>query len=426
MARSLPARRQTVLSVFTIGLLGCNIKTAQGADVVVGGADGWEDGIKYNPLQAQVGDVLVFNYRSGAHNVIQIPTLSCSALSSSSANTLAARQAPTPVRIPVNQTGVFNYACSVGDHCDAGQLIQITVSGGSVISSPTAPAPAPAAAATEAAVPTPATGTSPGGGTTTPAAVAGGAGAATAAGAATSPPAASGTGSGAAASTSQSSQQSYYRKYSYLKHIHAWLMGTAFIFVMPLAIIIARGYRSSGKVWLHLHWILQAIATILVVSGVVLGHYFNIATNLQKAHRVVGIIAVALLGLQVLVAAALRPAATKWIRKVWNVGHWNLGKIVLAMGIVNFYIGIHLVADDLEATATHIYIAAAVILGFFLLLAVLKDAYDHITKPQPSLANIPSRDGPAYARQNGTEDGFTKPHADADLMNSQAGLNQAI
>ena len=96
------------------------------------------------------------------------------------------------------------------------------------------------------------------------------------------------------------------------------------------------------------------------------------------------------------------------------------------MGIVNFFIGIHLVFDDLGATGTHIYIAAAVILGFFLLVAVLKDAYDHITKPQPSLANIPSRDGGSYARHNGTEDGFTKPHADADLMTSQAALNQAI
>lgn len=72
----------------------------------------------------------VFNYRSGAHNVIQIPTLSCSAFSSNDAVTLAARQAPTPVRVPVNQSGVFNYACSVGDHCSEGQLIQVTVSGG--------------------------------------------------------------------------------------------------------------------------------------------------------------------------------------------------------------------------------------------------------------------------------------------------------
>ena len=49
----------------------------------------------------------------------------------------------------------------------------------------------------------------------------------------------------------------------------------------------------------HLHWILQAIAAILVISGVVLGHYFAVVTDLQKAHRVIGIVAVSLLGVQV-------------------------------------------------------------------------------------------------------------------------------
>ena len=105
----------------------------------------------------------------------------------------------------------------------------------------------------------------------------------------------------------------------------------------------------------------------------------------------------------------------------------NLGKVVLAMGIVNFFIGIHLYYDgELASTGTHIYIAAAVILGTFLLLAVLKDAYDHITKPQPSLANISSRDGVAYVRPNGMETGLTKPHADADLMTSQKGQTHVI
>ena len=77
--------------------------------------------------------VQVFNYRSGAHDVIQTPTLSCSALGSNDAKTLAARQAPTPVRVPVDQARIFNYACSVGDHCDSGQLVQITVSGDALL-----------------------------------------------------------------------------------------------------------------------------------------------------------------------------------------------------------------------------------------------------------------------------------------------------
>lgn len=104
----------------------------------------------------------------------------------------------------------------------------------------------------------------------------------------------------------------------------------------------------------------------------------------------------------------------------------NLGKIVLAIGIVNFYIGVDIYYDGDQTTkGVHIYIAAAVILGFFLLLAVLKDAYDHITNPQPALADVAGKDGVAYAMPNGTQNGSMKPHSDEDLMSSRAGLTQA-
>ncbi len=71
----------------------------------------------------------VFSYRSGAHNVIEIPSLSCGALSSNGAKTLASQSAPTPVRVPLTQPGVRYFACSVSDHCDEGQLIQVTTLG---------------------------------------------------------------------------------------------------------------------------------------------------------------------------------------------------------------------------------------------------------------------------------------------------------
>ena len=59
MARSSGAGLLAVPIVLALSRFGCYIQSAEGADVVVGGADGWVDGIKYNPLQAQVGDVLV-------------------------------------------------------------------------------------------------------------------------------------------------------------------------------------------------------------------------------------------------------------------------------------------------------------------------------------------------------------------------------
>ena len=50
---------------------------------------------------------------------------------------------------------------------------------------------------------------------------------------------------------------------------------------------------------LHLHWALQTVAVVLVISGVVLGHYFEVEGNLPGAHRIIGIIAACLLGFQV-------------------------------------------------------------------------------------------------------------------------------
>ena len=71
----------------------------------------------------------MFNYRSGAHNVIEIPADNCDALSSNAAKTLASQSAPTPVRVPRTQPGVQVFACSVSDHCDEGQHVQVTTLG---------------------------------------------------------------------------------------------------------------------------------------------------------------------------------------------------------------------------------------------------------------------------------------------------------
>ncbi len=54
----------------------------------------------------------------------------------------------------------------------------------------------------------------------------------------------------AAAGTAASGSAAYYRNHAYLKHIHGWLLGTAFIFLMPLAILISRGWKSQRhSIW---------------------------------------------------------------------------------------------------------------------------------------------------------------------------------
>ncbi|KAK9822961.1 hypothetical protein WJX74_009235 [Apatococcus lobatus] len=104
------------------GLLAA-IACVQAADVVIGGDGGWNNDQMYNPIYAKMGDVLVFNYKSGRHNVMQTSSLSCSALSQ--AKSLAATNDPTPIRVPLTAAGPTYYACSVEDPCDDGQLVQV-------------------------------------------------------------------------------------------------------------------------------------------------------------------------------------------------------------------------------------------------------------------------------------------------------------
>ena len=60
-----------------------------------------------------------------------------------------------------------------------------------------------------------------------------------------------------------------------------------------------------------------------------------------------------------------------------------LGRIALILGTVNFYVGVHIHFDgDQTTNGSHLYIAASVILGNFLLLAILKDALDYLRQPQ--------------------------------------------
>lgn len=59
MGRSTSTGKLAALYLPVICQLGYNFRLAAAADVVVGGAEGWVDGPQYNPLQVQVGDVLV-------------------------------------------------------------------------------------------------------------------------------------------------------------------------------------------------------------------------------------------------------------------------------------------------------------------------------------------------------------------------------
>ena len=97
---------------------------------------------------------------------------------------------------------------------------------------------------------------------------------------------------------------------------------------------------------------------------------------------------------QVVIAVGVRPKAFSHRRRYWNVAHWNLGRIVLVLGIINLYIGMHA-----YGVSAGYYIALSVVLAFFLVVAVIKDSIDIISMPPVALVPEGDRERAIYSNQ---------------------------
>ncbi|TYH16674.1 hypothetical protein ES288_A05G134500v1 [Gossypium darwinii] len=85
-----------------------------------------------------VGDILVFNFTTNEHDVLQVPKASFDECSDD--NPIGNMLINGPANVTLNSTGEQYYICTIGRHCELGQRLAITVSAPS--SSPL-PAPSP-------------------------------------------------------------------------------------------------------------------------------------------------------------------------------------------------------------------------------------------------------------------------------------------
>ncbi|XP_059286136.1 cucumber peeling cupredoxin-like [Lycium ferocissimum] len=98
----------------------------------------------------RVGDTLVFNFATGAHDVAKVTKSAYDSCSSTGPVTLIT---VGPANITLNSTGAEYFICTFGQHCSAGQKLAINVT---AASSPTpSPAPSPVPTPTPSPVPTP-------------------------------------------------------------------------------------------------------------------------------------------------------------------------------------------------------------------------------------------------------------------------------
>lgn len=70
---------------------------------------------------------------------------------------------------------------------------------------------------------------------------------------------------------------------------------------------------------------------------------------------------------QMLTAFLLRPKPESRYRRLWNLGHWWLGRCILVAGIGNFFFGLWLV----DSTPWW-YIGTVIIIVFWCIIGILK------------------------------------------------------
>ncbi|XP_059459176.1 mavicyanin-like [Corylus avellana] len=110
-----------------------------------------------------VGDILMFNFSTGEHNVVQVPKESFD--SCTSANPIGNTITAGPANITLSDAGNHYYICTIGQHCQLGQKLAITVSG----TPGGAPTPtSPPSTQTPPTTPSPKSGTPPADCTPTP------------------------------------------------------------------------------------------------------------------------------------------------------------------------------------------------------------------------------------------------------------------
>ncbi|BFG24959.1 hypothetical protein CerSpe_112330 [Prunus speciosa] len=129
---------------------------------VVGDSLGWtipQSGQQYvtwaSANKFVVGDILIFNFATNAHDVQQVPKASFDSCSSD--NAIGSSITTGPANVSLTSAGDNYFICTYGTHCQSGQKLAITVSAAAPGASPSAPtsAPPPPPATTPPTTPSP-------------------------------------------------------------------------------------------------------------------------------------------------------------------------------------------------------------------------------------------------------------------------------
>lgn len=156
------------------------------------------------------------------------------------------------------------------------------------------------------------------------------------------------------------------RTHGYVAAISIGLLG-------PLAVVVSRNFREFRPFWIWVHSLLAVVALIGGVVGLIFGGKLpedGLDESVYSAHKGIGGAAVALYGIQVLMAS-VRPNPSHKRRKLFNIAHHWTGRVGIALGIISVFIGLHL-AEELNK----FFWGYAIVLGVIILLWIVKEVLD--------------------------------------------------
>ncbi|KAI7726426.1 hypothetical protein M8C21_020262 [Ambrosia artemisiifolia] len=114
-------------AVICLLVMALHCEVAEAATYVVGGRGGWTYNVSGWPgsKKFKAGDVLVFNYQKGAHNVVAVNNSGYDKCSTTPRNAKVYTSGKDRIRLV---KGLNNFICTLPGHCGAGMKIQISAS----------------------------------------------------------------------------------------------------------------------------------------------------------------------------------------------------------------------------------------------------------------------------------------------------------
>ncbi|KAK4753920.1 hypothetical protein SAY87_002024 [Trapa incisa] len=140
----------TIAIMVAAALSATTLHSAEATTFVVGDGAGWtipSTNSLYsnwsNSYTFKTGDILVFNFVTNRHNVVEVSQADYDSCNTGSTLQLLSAG---PATITLNETKTYYFLCTVGGHCASGQKVAVTVRASS--GTPTASPPPPPRATT--------------------------------------------------------------------------------------------------------------------------------------------------------------------------------------------------------------------------------------------------------------------------------------